>query len=418
MYHVLMAGLLLIMTAIAQASLITTTAADTFDTLFRQLDSNAFAERESAQQRLTELATGAQLTGAQIQTLQQSISSPNLEVSRRATEIFAAFVRSLPSYRMLLDTAQVQLTRPVLTDPASGDTTQDGQFRFDAANGSFRGPRFTSYDTFATLEQAWLPVQQALLVGNIGKARQELRNFRAAVENLTDFGIIVLDLKDNAGQALGKADMLDKIDAAVRGLRAFQLDLHNGGARDDSALPVPTPIRTAGLVPLGASLQLTVEQVIVPGSLLLFGPDPDSARALAPPGFEFVGHLFDMQALDGLLAGGLLGIDIQFGDLQLIGNPVRDPHALQIVRITGGQAFFLPTALTGFDRVAAHYMAATAAGSDQFGQFAIVQRIPEPAPLHLLPAGAALLWRKVRRQPQPAFSVAPGDGRTTCAPAA
>ena len=367
---------------------------DDFNQLFQQLNSNQFSQREVAQKRLTDLATTAQLTGSQLQTIQDAIGGGNLEVSRRATEIFGAFVESLPSYQSIVKAAQVQLTRPVLFNPAIIDdnTTQIGKFRFGDAAGSFFSPGTTSHSAFTSLSDSWLAVQEALVVGNIAEARRALRNFRTTTNMLTDVEIVNLDIEDASGRALRRNDLLGRIDAAIQELTSFQVDLLNGGARDDSSLPVPMPIRNAGLVPLGQSLALNLGLIASPGNLALFGPDSQSARSLAPPGFEFVGHIFDLQAQDGLLVGGSIGIAIEFGDVQLVGNPVRDPRGLQIVRIANGQDFFLPTTLIDTDHVSAGYMVdPSGLAGDQFGEFSLVQVVPAPATLVLTGAGLLLL---------------------------
>jgi hypothetical protein len=389
-----LASLMVLQSSIVPANLPRDISADDFNQLFHQLNSNLFSQREAAQKRLTDLATNAQLTGAQLQAIQGAIGGRDLEVSRRATEIFGAFVESLPSYQNLVKAAQVQLTRPVLFNPTIVDdnTTQIGKFRFGDATGSFFSPGTTSYGAFTSLSDSWLPVQKALVVGNIAEARQALRNFRMTMNMLTDVEIVNLDIEDAGGRALRRNDLLARIDAAIPELVSFQFDLLNGGARDDSGLPVPMPIRNAGLVSLGQSLALNLGLIVSPSSVALFGPDSQSARSLPPSGFEFVGHIFDLQAQDGLLIGGSIGIDIEFGDVQLVGNPVHDPRRLQIVRIANGQDFFLPTILIDTERVSGAYsLDPSSMAGDQFGEFALVQAVPEPATLVLAAAGLLLL---------------------------
>ena len=130
-----LASLMVLQSSIVPANLPRDISADDFNQLFQQLNSNLFSQREAAQKRLTDLATNAQLTGAQLQAIQGAIGGRDLEVSRRATEIFGAFVESLPSYQNLVKAAQVQLTRPVLFNPTIVDdnTTQIGKFRFGDA---------------------------------------------------------------------------------------------------------------------------------------------------------------------------------------------------------------------------------------------------------------------------------------------
>ncbi|MBL8473254.1 MAG: hypothetical protein KF778_14440 [Rhodocyclaceae bacterium] len=358
-----------------------------FDALLAQLGDQNFSVREQAQRELTERATGAQLSGAQIQRLQAAISSADLEVARRSERIFGAFVHSLPSYRAMKDAAGVQLLRAVEFNPADGETTRDGRFRFDTAQGRFASPRFTSNDRFLAMSAAWQEVETALLVGNAAKAQQAFDAYKTVVENFTGLDTFNLDLRTPANDLLDKDDMLARIAEARDLLVAFRFDLQNGGAADDSALPLPTPIRNAGIVPLGASLQLTLSELSAPGQLQLFGFDESDAPALAPPGFRFIGQLFSLQALAGLEVAGQIALDIEFGEIQLIGNPVTAPDTLQIVRIAGGQAFFLGGTLHDVDHLTATYAAAPS-GTDSFGQFAIVEAVPAAPTLWLLLAAA------------------------------
>lgn len=354
--------------------------------LIAQLGSANFSQREAAQKQLTDLATGHRLLG-QVQLIQDAISSPDREISRRATQIFGAFVQTLPSYQDILNAAGVQLTRPVMFNPFTGETTQDGLFRFDAAKGSFRSPRFASYDTYNALAAEWAPVQQALLVGNVANAKTALQNFKNVVNNLTNANVLFLDLRDRNNQLLDKADLLNNIDQAIQELTAFRFDLLFGGAKDDPALPFQIPVQNAGAFPLGQSISLTLTTAPAsPGSLLLFGWNPQSAPSTPPPGFEYVDDdIFTLEAQDGLIAAGTIGISIEYGSLQLLGNPVEDPSALEIVRIANGQDYLLPTQLTDSDFVSAFYAPdASAPGSDQFGEFAIVEPVPEPASFSVL----------------------------------
>jgi hypothetical protein len=238
MHLLVLASMMVLQASIVPANLPRDISADDFNQLFQQLDSNLFPQREAAQKRLTDLATSAQLTGAKLQTVQGAIGGGNLEVGRRATEIFGAFVESLPSYQNLVKAAQVQLTRPVLFDPAIVDdnTTQIGKFRFGDTTGSFFSPGTTSYRAFTSLSDSWLPVQKALIVGNTAEARQALQNFRTTMNMLTDVEIVNLDIEDAGGRALRRNDLLARIDAAIQELVSFQFDLLNGGVRDDSGL--------------------------------------------------------------------------------------------------------------------------------------------------------------------------------------
>ncbi|MBL8481524.1 MAG: hypothetical protein JNJ60_04975 [Rhodocyclaceae bacterium] len=384
-----------------------------FDSLLAQLADNEFSTREAAQRELTERATGAQLSGAQIQRVQAAMSSADLEVSRRATEIFGAFVQSLPSFRAMREAAGVTLTRAVSVDE-NGDTTETGRFRIDSGNGEFDGPPATSHDNFVALQQAWTRVQQALLAGNAAQAGQALDAYKAVVDGFTPNDVTFLQIGNETDELLqGKDDLLAHVRDARDLLTAFRMDLANGGAADDSALPLPRPVLGAGVLPMGTSLQLSLSAVTLPGSLQLFGFLVEHAPALAPAGYQFVGHVFYLEAQDGLEVAGPIAIDMEFGAVQLIGRPAGNAEALQILRIAGGQAYFLDSTLHDPYHLTAVYDAAPT-GADSFGLFGIVEAVPvAPTPwLLAVAAGAGLLSTRgaARRGLQSAAAAPEGAG--------
>jgi hypothetical protein len=91
-----------------------------------------------------------------------------------------------------------------------------------------------------------------------------------------------------------------------------------------------------------------------------------------------------------LLVSGTVEIAIEYGARQSWGPSIVDPQALSIVRVADGRLEFLSTDLndTAADVITALYMAnATIPGSDQFGEFALVEQIPEPSSAMLLAIG-------------------------------
>jgi hypothetical protein len=371
----------------------------TFTALFMALDPPAnFASRGAAQKQLTRFITSGQLTGAQVQAIQGAINGGGgigLEGQRRATEIFSAFVESLPSYQSIREDVAVKHIETVLA--GGGDPTPLRiDFRFDAAAGSAVGPR--EQRAFAALSAAWGSVDRALRVGNVAAAQTALQNYRTVVMGLDEGLILLLNITDSSGTRLDKAALLSQFQDASTHLTFFQLELGLGGAILNNPLPLGVPVATAGPVDFGPSLQVALGGLGSPGRLLAFATDEIAALSAPPPGYEFVGHIVDLLAQSDLLVSGPVGIDIEYGDA--IGNPARvDPTLLQIVRFANGQDSFVPTTVNGSDRLLGTYIPdSSASGLDQFGEFAIVQPIPGPGTILLLMSGGIVLLLVVLRR--------------------
>jgi hypothetical protein len=371
---------------------------DEFDSLFNQLDDAKFPVRNAAEQKLTEYATMHTLTGAQIRTIQTA--NVNLEVQKRSSRIFAAFVHTLTSYKDIQKAVQTVLTAPAEVNQVTGVTTRPGRFNFDDAKGRYSN--METHNNFRLLENGYLKINTALLAGNVAAAKDAMQALRADVaaldQNAFSSNFIA---PNNGGDRLNRNDILNKIDEGLGRLGQFRLDLINGGAADDSALPVPAPVMNAGLLPLGQSAQLALSVVTSTGSLLVLTTDEDDAPALAPEGYQFVSPVFLLQAGDGLGVSGPVSISLEFGSAALLGIPDSLLSDLRIVRIANDQDFLLPTNFSSPDFLTGQYTPDSLGVSpDQFGEFAIVMPVPEPGAMTVFGVvlmGAVLWLHKPKR---------------------
>jgi hypothetical protein len=349
-----------------------------FDTLFTQLDNSDYQLRVAAERTLTGYATTHLLTGQQVRAIQTA--NVNLEVSRECERIFGKFVESLQSYKDIQNEIKTQQTTPPKVNPVTGLVDSAGRFVFDDAKGSFHN--VSTYDNYNLLQDHYIKIDTALRAGNVAVATAELQALRDAVAALPRGAFEFNFITPNGVRGIRyyAPQILAKIDAAQGMLIQFKIDLFNGGALDDSALPQPMPVKNAGVLPLGQSTQIALSAVVTPGSLLFLSTDDDGAPALAPQGYAFVSPVSILQSGDGLEVSGPINIDIEYGSASLLGIPSDVLRDLRIVRIANGQDFLLPTSFATPDFLTGHYTPdSLGIAADQFGEFGVVAPVPEPS---------------------------------------
>jgi hypothetical protein len=134
--------------------------------------------------------------------------------------------------------------------------------------------------------------------------------------------------------------------------------------------------------------------VAAAGLIDFFTPPPGTELAAPPAGHLFLGSVYDVLADNTLTVSGLVDVKMEYGPT-LLDNPLISPSALdslELVRIT--DAGIVPLTLISNDTtdgVIEGYYYAPTGGLDQFGEFAILQTVPEPSPLLLLAIGVGLL---------------------------
>jgi len=181
-------------------------------------------------------------------------------------------------------------------------------------------------------------------------------------------------------------------------LDKLKLGIQQAGGNPTPDMPPPIPVDAPGSVDLGKTFGLQVAGVSTIGDLNSLSPSLGDLFAAPPPGFEFVGPAIDLSAEDGLLVSLGVEISIEYGSTQLLGPTITNPNELALARIANGGLEFLQTDLNDpVDHVitAGYSPESASSGLDQFGEFVIVQAIPEPSSLALLTvATVGLLGRR------------------------
>lgn len=354
-----------------------------FDRLFGLFGSFRFSIREGAQRDLIAAAEKpGGFTAIQVATIQTGMISADPEVRVRSERVFASLVRTHP--------ASVITVIGQLRVQTNGT---NGEFVFGNVKGKYDPADPASRQKFLVLQRHWRALSLGLMKGDVDQVYGAYDAMSAAVIGLGDGGLKDLNLKLN-GQDLTVDDYrTSRVNTLDPAFAKIPADIRNLGGNPNPPPKMKMNVPQGGFVPLSKSMRLDVGQVNAPGSLDLTDSPDEFALSSPPPGYEYVGHLYDIGAADGLVAGGTVRIDIEYGDEQLVGNAVRDASALHILRYADGVSTLLAPD-PDHTSVADHVLSGTyAVGSltsqdEAFGEFAIVQAVPEP--LSCAAAGAAL----------------------------
>ncbi len=370
----------------------------TIDQIITQLDSNVFREREIASAELIRRLKANMVTAADLAKLRNNTDAQvqgSLEVRRRIERALQEF------------TPRFDLVKGLLDDIATKDLG-NGSILFDAATGTIQ-PDNAAFKTLVTRFQA---VRNKVETANFAGAAEALQAMKTAAAALTEAEVASLNLVDPVGAPLNKADITARIDAAiakVAGAKKQVEDATNGampGPRGGLNLAPPP-----GGGPLEAqilkSLSLTFTSIVQGGQLDPYLSSPTYAQADPPDGTFFVGLVYELLADDDLKIDGPVLIDLEYGEIQLVGNAATDPSLFRLVRIANGRTEFLDDGFeldTANFRVRGRYMPPSpGSGLDQFGLIGLVQ-VPEPAAALLLAVGVAATigWRvRARRRAAP-----------------
>jgi hypothetical protein len=366
-----------------------------FADLVADLDGKSFAVREKAQGKLIDAAKmKGGLTAAQVRELQRlslGAKGASLELQQRAGRVFQETMAGSEAAKKIIQLLNIK---------ADGTT---GKFTFGDATGSYDPKNDEQVRLFNTLQKHWEAIALAIDEGDAKAVADgydalddELKRNRRIFSTLNmQFGghdFTYFNFRNLGRNVVRPA--LDKLSDQIK----------KKGADPAPAPMRPAPVPGAGNVPLGLSLALNIGEVLHAGGLDVIDQAPALSRVLPPAGKGEVGHIYDLNAVQGLEVGGQIEIQIDYGSKQLIGNPVVNPASLDILRYADGVSTLLPLDAAGTDPggdlIAGYYdVGASSRLMDQFGEFVVVQtipEIPEPRPMLLMAIGGAALWSRRR----------------------
>jgi hypothetical protein len=337
-----------------------------FNRLYQQLDSNVYRERAAAQTQLERQARiPGGLTAQQVGILQRAATdptfAPSLEVQRRAQRIFAVFSESFPSVAQIVANLQVQVN------------VRTGDFTLGAARGRYNPMIAADRNDALILQKNWLALERALSLGNVNDAIAAYDSLNTFVRGLGNAGLLRLNVQIN-----GRNFTLDDWGAVIintdNAFSNLPNDLRQGGANPAPPPRPPIPVKAPGAVNVGRTVGLTVAGVSAPGSLDLVFEDPLSPPSVLPPELLSTGEVFSVVADSSLRVAGPTHVRIEFDPAAV------DPALLTVVRIANGDLSFLTTDFVDAGNGAIEAWYDATAEADQFGELALVQTKPVPAP--------------------------------------
>ena len=353
---------------------------------FRNLN---FETRQDATKQLLQFLKDNVLQPNQLGMLRTAAAGDgDPEVRARSASVLQTWAKEITPIREILDSIGVQSVLP---------QAARFQYKFDG----FFGQLFRGSPEYVELYLAWEGSRNALLAGDTAQIVPALQKLRALVNDPDKFDALGLFLGDDFNTLAPQKVVLAEIDRAIARIPDAIMRIGAGTGNVAPGPRQPVPVQGQGAIDTGRTLRLALSSApVVAGNLDVFMPTADLALSKPPPGYQFVGEIFDLLAVDALDVTGTIALGIEYGATQLVGNPVLDASLLRIARLANGQAeilsdFVNDTArfvITGF-----YNPESPSSGLDQFGEFAVVQRAPEPSTM-LLVGMAILGWAFCRRE--------------------
>jgi PEP-CTERM motif len=347
------------------------------------LNAPTFAVRENAQKTLEGFIANNRLTPEQYGILRTYPQNPPLELLRRRNAVLATWTWKFPAVRQAVDE-----TKLLTLDRSWG---RDWYFKI----GGFFGGANTGDPTVVKACQLYEAASNALLSADTATAVAkvtELRNYILDPKNFPSFNLASnadLSQRITRQQAAAVFDMA--IDSTMKAVQQIRIGSNNVKPPPQGAAPV----NHGGLVNIGLTPSLFLSgPPVTPGALAIFQPTADLALSQPPAGYKFVGEIFELRAIDGL---DVTGRDVTFG-IELA--PSIDLTGLALARLANGQLDVLSDSVVDpmTHTVSATYLAESlASGQDQFGTFAVVCAVPEPASVALLGMSLVFLLVCYRR---------------------
>ena len=372
------------------------------DALIVQFNDNSFFTREEATAQLRDQLDLNLLTPAQLGKLRNKATGANtpLEVKHRAGRLLAEWSNGFTPAGPVLDQFVVMITE---VNQGLG-----GYFyKFDSYVGAANigDPRA---DRLAVLA---LRARNALTAGDTANAKAELVKLRDFVRglNAADYAFLGLYKERALTTAVTQAEVVAKLNRAVDDVQNAIDAIGRGTLNDAPTSRQKVLVQNTGVIYDSLSFQLTLDSlsgaVVSAGLLDVYLPPPGRAYSVPPSGGAFLGSLYDTTANDGLEISGRVRVQIVYGSGPRLDNPLLNPallNQLQIVRVADGN--IVPLLMVSNDMVNGvisgfYDVPSGGLGLDQFGEFALIQVVPEPSSLALFGIGGlCLLGFVVRRR--------------------
>jgi len=368
-----------------------------FNRLVNDLDSNDFKTRLDARSLLAgyaDPASATRLSIAQLQSLRNIAKTGNLEVKQSAGWILREWVNRNPKTQ---GPAQSLLTG-IQYKAGKLDFTvapPEGDFMLGPFKVGFAGPGIQFRND---LERRFLEAQEELGAGYPDGVVPALQAMKKVVDDLKKGDLTNLYLTRN-GTEVTKDDISKALDDAIKAATDL-VQAINASIGD----PAPGPAKGVnvpgmGAIDTGKTFQLSLNGPgLTPGSLTFDTLPQDLAIGTPPAGTQYFGPVFDLAAEEGLSLdpGSVITVSIQYGDPMLQGFPSSLAAQLQLVHLADGTYIPFSTVFndeSAFVLTGSYLFDAASTGFDQFGEFAVIRALPEPATITLVCiATLGLLW--------------------------
>jgi PEP-CTERM motif-containing protein len=241
---------------------------------------------------------------------------------------------------------------------------------------------------FTDLLKLYQAARNSFLGGAAGDVEQKFDALRGRIANLTDDELKSLGLDKGF-----RDEIVGKLDSAIA-------DLGNAIKKIGTG---PPPMRQMGQVPAGGgaidtglTFKLDIAGAVAPGTIDVFMADNVVALFRPAPGYRFAGEIFDLLESDDLdLTGARITVALTFGPGLLLGDPIDLNLPVCLARLANGNTDLLGCSSdpSVFELTGSYDPDSKSSGALQLGEFALVQRVPEPGSLLLLVAGLVALAR-------------------------
>jgi hypothetical protein len=353
----------------------------------RLVGTNTFRDRLAAQKTLEGFIANNRLTPAQYGILRTYPAMPDSEQTLRKGFVLLTWNKTFPSVGAAIDQTRFQtLERSV---------GRDWFFKVDG----FFGGADTGNPVVVGYYQRYEDARNALVTADTAQAFAKVEALRNYVLDPMNFDRFNLATDPNLRNRVTQVQAAAVFDQAINATQQAIRDINLGSNNVMPPPRQPVPVQGQGAIDVGRTLQLALSNApVMPGGLDVLLTPYDLALSVPPPGFAFVGEVFDLRATDGLdITGSTVALGIEL-------DPSTNLSGLRMARLANGRMQLLDDfvidpstfTVTGF-----YQPESASSGEDQFGEFAVVRAVPEPAGIVMMGFGVLGLvgygYRRIRR---------------------